>query len=169
MKEILKMEKTTHHLTRETLAVKDITLSVTEGEFVAIIGPSGCGKTTILSMIAGLIKPTAGKIILDGKEVERPGEDIGYMFQRDQLLPWRKIWKNVLLGLEIKKISTPENIEYAKVLLEKYGLGEFKQLSFSLGGMEQGGSLGRSPPSCSMSSSALDYQTSSTCATTSTP
>ncbi len=170
MNEILRMENVSHtyHSDEgETLAIKDISLSVAEGEFVAIIGPSGCGKTTILSMIAGLIKPTAGKIILDGKEVERPGEDIGYMFQRDQLLPWRKIWKNVLLGLEIKKILTPENIKYADELLEKYGLGEFKQhYPFQLsGGMKQRAALIRTlafkPKVLLLDEpfSALDYQT----------
>ena len=74
----------------------DISFSVKEGEIVAIIGPSGSGKTTILNLIAGLIKPTSGEIIVNGK--------IGYMFQRDHLFEWRTIYKNIILGLEIQKI-----------------------------------------------------------------
>lgn len=170
MNEILRIDNVSHIYhsdEEETVAVKDLTFGVTEGEFVAIIGPSGCGKTTILSMVGGLIRPTAGKIILDEKEVERPGEDIGYMLQRDQLLPWRKIGKNALLGLEIKRILTPENIAYANELLDKYGLGDFKQhYPFQLsGGMKQRAALIRTlafkPKILLLDEpfSALDYQT----------
>ena len=127
----------------ETQALRDINLSVEEGEFVAIIGPSGCGKTTILSLIAGLLKPTSGSIYIGGAKVERPSGDIGYMLQHDHLFPWRTILKNTLLGLELQKKKTPENIAYAESLIEKYGLGEFKkayprQLS---GGMRQRAAL----------------------------
>ncbi|MDE7395221.1 MAG: ABC transporter ATP-binding protein [Clostridiales bacterium] len=127
----------------ETEALKDVNLSVEEGEFVAIIGPSGCGKTTILSLIAGLLKPTSGSISIGGKRVEKPSGEIGYMLQRDHLFPWRTILKNTLLGLELQKKKTPENVAYAESLIEKYGLGEFKkayprQLS---GGMRQRAAL----------------------------
>ena len=127
----------------ETQALKDVCLSVEEGEFVAIIGPSGCGKTTILSLIAGLMKPTSGCITIGGTKVEKPSGDIGYMLQHDHLFPWRTILKNTLLGLELQKKKTPENIAYAESLIEKYGLGEFKkayprQLS---GGMRQRAAL----------------------------
>lgn len=123
----------------ETIALKNVSFSVDEGEFIAIVGPSGCGKTTILSLIAGLIKPTAGEICIDGKNVTGTSGDVGYMLQRDNLFEWRTIKDNVLLGPEIQKKKTPENIEYATGLLEKYGLGEFlkshpHQLS---GGMRQ--------------------------------
>lgn len=127
----------------ETEALKDINLSVEEGEFVAIIGPSGCGKTTILTLIAGLMKPTSGTITIGGKQVEKPSGEIGYMLQRDHLFPWRTILKNTLLGLELQKKKTPETVAYAEALIEKYGLGEFKkayprQLS---GGMRQRAAL----------------------------
>ena len=127
----------------ETQALHDVNLSVEEGEFVAIIGPSGCGKTTILSLIAGLMKPTSGSIFIGGSPVEKPSGDIGYMLQHDHLFPWRTILKNTLLGLELQKKKTPENIAYAESLIEKYGLGEFKkayprQLS---GGMRQRAAL----------------------------
>lgn len=123
----------------ETAALENISFSVNEGEFIAIVGPSGCGKTTILSLIAGLIKPTSGKITIGGKEITRPHGEVGYMLQRDQLFEWRNISDNVNLGLEIQKKKNPETIAYAQSLLDKYGLKEFKkhfpsQLS---GGMRQ--------------------------------
>lgn len=132
---------TYHTLENEILAVKSLSFSVNKGEFVSIIGPSGCGKTTILSMIAGLIKPTTGEIILNGKKENV--ENLGYMLQKDQLFPWRTIEKNLFLPLEIKKLLNKENKEYVYNLLNKYGLSKFKnsypdQLS---GGMRQRAAL----------------------------
>ena len=125
-------------LTDEIKAIGGLSFNCQNYEFLSIIGPSGCGKTTILSLIAGLIKPTGGKIIIDGNDNDN-SLNIGYMLQKDQLFPWRTIEKNVLLPLEIKKMNTAENKEYALHLLEKYGLIDFKnnypdQLS---GGMRQ--------------------------------
>lgn len=146
----------------EITAIEGLNFSCMEGEFLSIIGPSGCGKTTILSMIAGLISPSKGEIIFDGEEAR-----IGYMLQKDHLFPWRTIEKNVYLPLEIKKINTQKNKEYAQNLLDKYGLGDFKknypdQLS---GGMRQRVALIRtlvSNPQILLLDepfSALDYQT----------
>ena len=124
----------------ETHALKNITFSVSEGEFVSLVGPSGCGKTTILSLTAGLIRPTSGDIFVDGKKLNgKAGDQVGYMLQRDQLFEWLTIRDNVMLGLEIQKKKTPENVEYADNLLNKYGLKDFTkhypgQLS---GGMRQ--------------------------------
>ena len=151
----------------ETHAVENLSFKIREGEFVAMIGPSGCGKTTVLSLIAGLIKATSGKIILNGKEVDGKSLGVGYMLQRDELFPWRTIEQNVFLPLEIKKMNTPNNRNYALNLLEKYGLGDFKksyphQLS---GGMRQRVALIRtlvSKPDLLLLDepfSALDYQT----------
>lgn len=125
-------------LNDEIHAIDKLSFNCNDGEFLSIIGPSGCGKTTILSLIAGLIKPTKGKIIIDG-QLDSKNYNLGYMLQKDQLFPWRTIEKNVLLPLEIKKLKTNENKEYALHLLEKYGLIEFRnnypdQLS---GGMRQ--------------------------------
>jgi NitT/TauT family transport system ATP-binding protein len=122
----------------EITALENLSFSCMEGEFISLIGPSGCGKTTILSIIAGLIKPTAGKIIIDGS-TDKSQVNLGYMLQKDQLFPWRTIEKNIYLPLEIKKIKTQENLDYANALLKKYGLEDFKkkypyQLS---GGMRQ--------------------------------
>ena len=91
-----------HSLKGETPALSNITFSVKEGEFVAIVGPSGCGKSTLLSLIAGLLTPEDGII-------ERGNSRIGYMLQHDHLLEWRTIYKNVCLGLEINHCRTPEN------------------------------------------------------------
>ena len=151
-KEILKFENVSlryHTKEGETLALKDVNFSVYDKEFVAIVGPSGCGKTTILSLIAGILKPTEGKIFLDGKDINDSSfkskkndisNDIGYMFQRDHLFEWRTIWKNVIIGIELqKKKKDVELLNRVSDLLDKYGLGQFKnnkpsQLS---GGMRQ--------------------------------
>ena len=151
----------------ETEALRGVNLTIDEGEFVAIIGPSGCGKTTVLSLISGLMKPTSGAIYLDGKPIDKPSGNIGYMLQRDHLFPWRTILSNVLLGPEIRKSKTEDAVKYANELLEKYGLGEFKkaypgQLS---GGMRQRAALIRTltnrPQILLLDEpfSALDYQT----------
>ena len=130
-----------------------------EGEYISIIGPSGCGKSTLLSIIAGLESKTSGETYINGK--------IGYMLQKDNLLEWRTIYNNVLLGLEIQKSNTKENVDYVIKLLKKYGLYEFKdkypmQLS---GGMRQRVALIRTlaiRPNILLldeAFSALDYQT----------
>lgn len=108
---ILRLEKISlnyHTKSGETQAIKDLSFYVTKGEFVSIIGPSGCGKTTILSMIASLIKPSDGKIFLNGKIIEKPDGKLGCMLQKDELFPWRTIEKNVFLPLEITKNKNPE-------------------------------------------------------------
>lgn len=162
MKKILEVKdvcKTYQAQNGEIEALKDINFDVSEGEYISIIGPSGCGKSTLLSIIAGLENKTSGDIFIDGK--------IGYMLQKDNLLEWRTIYKNVLLGLEIQKTNTPENKKYVEELLKKYGLYEFKdkyptQLS---GGMRQRVALIRTlairPKILLLDEafSALDYQT----------
>ncbi len=91
----------------ETEAVRDLTLSVDEGEFIALVGPSGCGKTTLLSMIAGLLTPTHGSVTIDGEPIVASGGNVGYMLQRDNLFEWRTIESNVLLGLSIQRSTRP--------------------------------------------------------------
>lgn len=151
----------------EIRAIDDISFSCGKGEFLSIIGPSGCGKTTVLSIIAGLIEPTEGKIFIDGKDNKKSLGDIGYMLQKDQLFPWRTIEKNVYLPLEIKKLNDKAHKAYALELLKKYGLYEFRtnyprQLS---GGMRQRAALIRTlvadPKILLLDEpfSALDYQT----------
>jgi NitT/TauT family transport system ATP-binding protein len=163
MKEVLRFEDVSmryHTRQGETNAIAKMNFSVTEGEFVAIIGPSGCGKTTLLSLGAGLLRPTEGKVHTNGCS-------FGYMLQRDELFPWRTIEKNILLPLEIKKTNTPENRARALALAEKYGLGQFlKNYPSSLsGGMRQRAALIRTlavnPDVLLLDEpfSALDYQT----------
>ena len=143
----------------ETIAAKDMSFSVDEGEFVSIIGPSGCGKTTLLSLAAGLLKPSDGNVTSEGS--------FGYMLQKDELFPWRTIEKNIFLPLEIKKINTEENRRRVLSLAEKYGLGDFlKSYPSELsGGMRQRAALIRTlatdPDILLLDEpfSALDYQT----------
>jgi NitT/TauT family transport system ATP-binding protein len=121
MKEILRFENVCMHYHSklgETVALKDVNFAVREGEFVAIIGPSGCGKTTILSLAAGLLTPTSGKVVQEGVP-------LGYMLQKDHLFPWRTIEKNIFLPLEIKGKKTLEHKNKALALAEKYGLKQF--------------------------------------------
>ena len=160
---MLKFENITytyHTKEGETTAVKDVSFTVEDGQFVSVIGPSGCGKTTILSLAAGILSPSSG-------EVKRTGGEFGYMLQRDALFPWRSVEKNIFLPLEVKKRNTPEMRERAIALAEKYGLKDFlkkspNQLS---GGMRQRVALIRTlaaEPDILMLDepfSALDYQT----------
>ncbi|MBZ4686400.1 MAG: spermidine/putrescine transporter ATP-binding protein [Clostridiales bacterium] len=141
-KEIIKFNnvcKTYVTMEGETEALRNINLSIREGEFIAILGPSGCGKTTILSLLAGLISPTSGSITIWNKEVKSTSQNVGYMLQHDYLLNWRTIKQNIMLGLEILKQNTKENRDYALELLNEMNLLPFQnyyahQLS---GGMRQ--------------------------------
>ncbi len=163
MKEVLRFENVCMHYHSkqgETVALENVNFFVNEGEFVAIIGPSGCGKTTLLSLAAGLLTPTKGKVVTSGGS-------FGYMLQKDELFPWRTIEKNIFLPLEIKRTNTPKARERALALAEKYGLGQFlKNYPASLsGGMRQRAALIRTlsvdPDVLLLDEpfSALDYQT----------
>jgi len=151
----------------EITAIKDISFTAKKGEFISIVGPSGCGKSTLLSIISGILKPTKGEVYVSGERVDGISSHIGYMLQKDNLLDWRTIYKNVLFGLEIRNIKTQENVKRAEDLLKTYGLYEFRdkypsQLS---GGMRQRVALIRtlaiSPDILLLDEafSALDYQT----------
>ena len=110
----------------ETVAIKDFSYVFKKGHFVSIIGPSGCGKSTLLSIIGGLEAQTSGTIFLDNSILTRSNNNIGYMLQRDYLLSYRTVFENVLLGVQIKRMRNRATYEYANELLDKYGLGEFK-------------------------------------------
>ncbi len=151
----------------ETPALSDISFSVKEGEFVAIVGPSGCGKSTLLNLICGLLAPEAGEITLKGNPVLRERERIGYMLQKDHLFEWRSIYRNVILGLEIRRKCTEETLARAEAMLEQYGLASFRNARPSelSGGMRQRAALIRTlvlePELLLLDEpfSALDYQT----------
>lgn len=155
-----------HTLHGETKALRNISLNVKNGEFLAIVGPSGCGKSTLLSIIAGLILPESGTIHFN-KNTYPTNRMVGYMLQRDHLLEWRSIYQNVILGLEINQSLTEENIKYVNQLLEEYGLWAFKDKRPSelSGGMKQRAALIRTlalnPRLLLLDEpfSALDYQT----------
>ena len=125
--------------TDETKAIDNLSFDVNKGEFVAIVGPSGCGITTILSILAGSLKPTFGEVLLNGSKVEKVNNEVGYMLQHDHLFEWRTIYKNIILGLEIQKKSSPEALAHIENLLEKYNLKDFKKYypSQLSGGMRQ--------------------------------
>jgi NitT/TauT family transport system ATP-binding protein len=120
-------------------AVKDISFSVSRGEFLCIVGPSGCGKTTLLQLLASLISRTSGNIFLMGKKLTEPHQDISIVFQKPNLMPWRTVLDNVLLPLTIFGRPAREARKIAREHLDRVGLGDFidsypKSLS---GGMEQ--------------------------------
>ncbi|MEA4893378.1 MAG: ABC transporter ATP-binding protein [Peptococcaceae bacterium] len=156
-----------HTQAGEIRAIENIDLEIREGEFLSLIGPSGCGKSTLLSLISGMLKPSRGRVLLDGEEIRGPDAKIAWMPQRDQLFPWRTILGNVLIGIEVRRKLTPADRKKAVSLLEKYGLGDFinhypNQLS---GGMRQRAALIRTlavdPEILLLDEpfSALDYQT----------
>jgi NitT/TauT family transport system ATP-binding protein len=150
-----------------TTALTNISLQVEEGEFISFLGPSGCGKTTLLSIIAGLIKPTQGSVLLEGKRVSNKENQIGYMLQQDYLFPWKTIEENSLIGLKLSKQLTDSSKRAALSLLKQMGLeGVEKQLPKQLsGGMRQRvalvRTLGTEPKLLMLDEpfSALDYQT----------
>lgn len=150
-----------------TLAITDINLTIEEGEFISIIGPSGCGKTTILSIVAGLITPSVGKVILDNESITGPNKNTGYMLQQDYLFPWKTIRENIFLGLKLTGQLNEKTKQKTINLLKKMGLGHVEnqfptQLS---GGMRQRVALVRTlatnPKLLLLDEpfSALDFQT----------
>jgi len=122
-----------------SLAVEDLNLSIGKGEFVSLVGPSGCGKTTLLSIVAGLLRPSQGEVLLNGRPVAGPSPEVGYMLQQDYLFPWRNILDNAVLGLELTGRLNEETREKTLGLLVDMGLeGTGSQYPSQLsGGMRQ--------------------------------
>ncbi len=126
---------------KATHALEDVSFTVGDGEFVCVVGPSGCGKTTLLKCIAGLLRPTRGEVVLRGKRVLEPPDELALVFQdySRSLMPWSTVRNNVLLPLRHKRLSAPERRELVEESLESVGLTRFIdhypwQLS---GGMQQ--------------------------------
>ncbi|AFC29985.1 hypothetical protein PM3016_3127 [Paenibacillus mucilaginosus 3016] len=149
-------------------ALLDISLTVRQGEFISLIGPSGCGKTTLLSLISGLLTPTAGNVRVFGEKVEQGGvQRIGYMLQQDYLFPWRTIGANASLGLELLGRLDAASQKLVDGLMEEMGLGgQSQRYPHQLsGGMRQRVALVRTlatePDVLLLDEpfSALDYQT----------
>jgi len=122
-----------------------IGIDIADGEFISIVGPSGCGKTTFLRIVAGLEEASAGEVRIDGNPVSGPGIDRGFVFQSDNLLPWRTVLNNALIGPEVAGTATPQARSRTLDLLKLVGLAGFehyfpRQLS---GGMRQRVNLAR--------------------------
>lgn len=109
-------------------ALEDISFSVQAGEFVTILGPSGSGKSTLFNLLVGLLEPDVGEIALDGRVAGPRLGHVGYMPQRDLLLPWRTVLNNVLLPLELRGVPQAEARERARALLPRFGLNEFADI-----------------------------------------
>jgi NitT/TauT family transport system ATP-binding protein len=125
--------------------LSDVTLSVGAGQFVALVGPSGCGKSTLLNLASGLVRPSAGTVLYHGDPVTTVNSRVGYVTQRDNLVPWRTVLANLELPLELRGVARPERIARARELVAQVGLGGFEnhypgELS---GGMRKRVSLAR--------------------------
>ncbi len=123
----------------KTIALNGVSLDIKENEFICVVGPSGCGKSTLLNIIAGLLEPTSGAVYLDGEKIEGTGVERGVVFQGYALFPWRTVLKNVMFGLEMKRVPKAQAEEIAKKYIKAVGLEGFehaypKELS---GGMRQ--------------------------------
>lgn len=129
-----------------TFALKNIQLSVYDGEFVCIVGPSGCGKSTLLNIIAGLDHPDSGKVLLNGKRIDRPGQNRVVIFQENALFPWLNVLGNVLFGLKLKpELSRQSRLEVARYYLNLVGLAHCEKSNIHelSGGMKQRVALAR--------------------------
>jgi ABC-type nitrate/sulfonate/bicarbonate transport system ATPase subunit len=109
----------------ETLALAETSLAVEPGEFVSIVGPSGCGKSTLFNVVSGLLEPASGRVLLDGREITGETGHVGYMLQKDLLVPWRTVIGNIVLGAALTRGVTARDEEEARELAARYGLGEF--------------------------------------------
>ena len=124
---------------KETVAIDHFSLNVKKGELIALVGPSGCGKTTILRLIAGLIEPTEGEVLIEGRSCKTPGADRGMIFQDFALFPWRSVRKNVEFGLEVAGVPKEERRERAEKYIKLAGLEKFidSRIHELSGGMKQ--------------------------------
>ena len=136
---IKEVNKIFHNKNLDIEILKDLNLTIEDGEFVVVLGPSGCGKTTLLRMLAGLEFPSTGTITENDMPILKPSTDRGFVFQQYSLFPWRNVLDNVAFGLEISGMEEEERYEKAKTYIEMVGLSAFldsypHQLS---GGMKQ--------------------------------
>lgn len=172
MTPLLELEHVTyayHSKNGEVYALSDISFQIQKAEFVAVVGPSGCGKSTLLSLIAGLLTPESGSVLLHSTRKTQSGirEDTGYMLQKDHLFEWRTIYQNVILGLEIQHRLDEKAKARVDQMLRDYGLERFRDAHPSelSGGMRQRAALIRTlapnPELLLLDEpfSALDFQT----------
>jgi NitT/TauT family transport system ATP-binding protein len=110
-----------------TEVLRGVSFACRVDEITAVVGPSGCGKSTLLSLAAGLRRPAAGQVLIDGRQVAGPDPAMGMLFQHSTLLPWRSVEENVALGLELRGMPKPERRAKAAALIRQYGLGGFER------------------------------------------
>ncbi len=103
-------------------AISDVSFVIPEGQFVCLVGPSGCGKSTLLQMLAGLMAPTSGSIVVDNKEISGPGPERGVVFQKDSVFPWMRVIDNVEYGLKCRGVAPAQRREIARSYLQQVGL-----------------------------------------------
>lgn len=108
-----------------TVAVDSFTLSVNPGEFVSIVGPSGCGKSTVFNAVSGLISPTSGRVLVDGRDVTGSLGHVGYMLQKDLLVPWRTVVGNIVLHAALTRGVTADDVAQARTIATRFGLSDF--------------------------------------------
>lgn len=125
MIEVQNLNKVFSHASGEVPVLENINFAVQQGEFVSIVGSSGCGKTTLLNIIAGIIPPNSGDVLVRGERVQKVRRSVGYAFQQATLLPWRTIQSNIELGLELRGVKKNERRDRARNLLSQVGLGQF--------------------------------------------
>ncbi len=121
-----KVSKRFVHRGQSVTALQDVTMDVMPGRFVSIVGPSGCGKSTTLSLISGLMPANEGQVFVDGKSVNGVQTDVGFMFQRDALLPWKTVLNNVTLGLIFRGWESRKADAHARSWLKRVGLSGFE-------------------------------------------
>src|SRR6266540_4391504 len=111
----------------EVIAVDDLSLAVADREFVSIVGPSGCGKSTLLRVVAGLVEPSSGEVLLNGRRIEGPGADRGMVFQSYTLFPWLTVRGNVEFGSRLRAMPAAKRGEIAQQFIELVGLHGFER------------------------------------------
>ena len=127
MIELRHISKTFHKRDETVDAVRDIDMTIEQKEIVAVIGPSGCGKSTLLNMIAGLYPPSGGAVVYKGKRITDVNTDVGYMTQKDNLLPWRTVQDNIAFPLELAGIAKSERLARAAQAIKHVGLDGFER------------------------------------------
>ena len=143
--EVINLQKIYDSRQTRVYAVEDVSMSVLPGEFVCIVGPSGSGKTTLLRVLAGLLVPDSGEVLLYKQHLSEPCAEIGFVFQKPNLMPWRTVLDNVFLPLQLRGERAEQARQRAIYLIEMVGLGDFAhsyphELS---GGMQQRVSIAR--------------------------
>ena len=149
-REKLRVERLSHEFVgpepgRRLRVLEDVDFDASPGEFIAVVGPSGCGKSTLLTLVDGLLRPTAGRVLVDGREVTGPGSDRALVFQAASLFPWRTVLRNITYGLEIQAAGRERASRRALEMIELVGLRGFEHFyPYSIsGGMAQRVNLAR--------------------------